>query len=438
LLGFTPSGDPDVAREPDLTQLSEFRASLAYLSKLGVSRLEQLLTGTLDLCSHRLDAWITSFATKRLDEMRKADPAAVLLGGYGWVMNLKPGDALTRVTVPGEPDPVFQIPNNPGFVHTPSLAQASTVALLRSGHLAHSGNQSPNDLLAIDLSSERVRLATWLLDGVRQGQPLGALLGYRFERRLQESGKPQFIASFREVAPLVAGKLEQTAQAVETIGANNVVDGLALLRRWQKGKSTTPPQWNRDTIPFGQTVGTQSLKLPPADPNNSDFNVIEAQLTGLEQAVDAVSDALMAESIHQVVRGNPLRAASTVESIAGGETPPPELEVVRTPRTGIALTHRVITLFSGEPALPSEWASAAHSFRADAEPHLNAWTAKLLGNPANVRCLIESYEPESGQFWTGKSCASTDWAWRRSISSMPSKAAKARGKRSSNNAFCTP
>ena len=47
----------------------------------------------------------------------------------------------------------------------------------------------PNDLLAIDLSSERVRLATWLLDGVRQGQPLGALLGYRFERRLQEDSQ---------------------------------------------------------------------------------------------------------------------------------------------------------------------------------------------------------------------------------------------------------
>ena len=69
-----------------------------------------------------------------------------------------------------------------------------------------------NDLLAIDLSSERVRLATWLLDGVRQGQPLGALLGYRFERRLQEVGKPQFIAPFRELAPLVARKREQTDQ----------------------------------------------------------------------------------------------------------------------------------------------------------------------------------------------------------------------------------
>src|SRR5262249_32762071 len=160
------------------------------------SRLEELMKGTLDLCSHRLDAWITSFATKRLDEMHRTNPAGLLLGGYGWVMNLKPSPAQQQVPAPpGEQGAVFLATNNPGSVHAPALAQASTVAILRSGHLAHSGGQNPNDLLAIDLSSERVRLAGWLLDGVRQGQPLGALLGYRFERRLQEARQPRFIAS---------------------------------------------------------------------------------------------------------------------------------------------------------------------------------------------------------------------------------------------------
>jgi hypothetical protein len=124
---------------------------------------------------------------------------------------------------------------------------------------------------------------------------------------------------------------------------------------------------------------------------------LQVELDALADSVDAVSDALMAESVHQVVRGNPLRAAMTVESIAGGETPPPELEVARTPRTGIAVTHRLVTLFSGEPQFPPEWASSQESFRASAEPHLNAWAAKLLGNPASVRCAVERLEPASGQ-----------------------------------------
>jgi hypothetical protein len=255
-------------------------------------------------------------------------------------------------------------------------------------------------LLSIDLSSERVRLASRLLDGVRQGQPLGALLGYRFERRLQEAGKPQFIAPFRELVPLVARKQEENDQPankpVEAIAANNVVDGLALLRRWQTGKRTTPPQWNQATIPFGASVGQQKVKLPPFDSNDADTKVVLAGLAALEDAVDAVADALLAETVHQVVRGNPLRAASTVESIAGGEAPPPELEVVRTPRTGIALTHRLVVLFSGDPALPPGWAPFVNPQRANAEPQLNAWVARLLGNPANVRCTVERLDRATG------------------------------------------
>ena len=63
-----------------------------------------------------------------------------------------------------------------------------------------------------------------------------------------------------------------------------------------------------------------------------------------------VSDALTAETAYQMVRGNTLRTAGTLAAIASGDAPPPELEVARTPRSGIALTHRVLLLFSGEPA----------------------------------------------------------------------------------------
>lgn len=398
LINFSSSGEPDVEREPDLRPLKEFRASLAHLKSLDVARLEHVMTGTLDLCSHRLDAWITSVATKRLADMRQHDSSGVLVGGYGWVMNLRPTEPQAQAPTPrGEQEPVFEAARNPGFVHTPSLTQAATVAILRSGHLAHSSSGTAHDLLAIDLSSERVRLATWLLEGVRQGQPLGALLGYRFERRLQEIHKAEFISVFRELAPLVARKLESGRQGepVESIAANNVVDGLALVRRWEKGKQgASTSSWTMATIPFGQRVNQKTPALPPFDLNNPDFSALKGELEFLEQAIDAVSDALVAESVHQVVRGNPLRAASTVEAVAGGEVPPPELEVVRTPRTGIALTHRVVSLFSGDPQLPAHWSGS--SPRAKAEPRLNAWAGRLLPNPGKVRCLIERLDAITG------------------------------------------
>ena len=86
---------------------------------------------------------------------------------------------------------------------------------------------------AIDLSSRRVREASWLLDGVREGQPLAALLGYRFERRLHELGKDTFIQTFRQIAPLTANKLESTTLPLEAIAANNVADGLTLFQKWR-------------------------------------------------------------------------------------------------------------------------------------------------------------------------------------------------------------
>ena len=119
------SADPNIA--PRVAPLFEFRESLAYLKTLSTGRLQRACAGTLDLCSHRLDAWFTSFATKRLAEIRQATPAGILVGGYGWVMNLRPATAPAAEVPPtGESGVFYRPPNNPGFTHTPSLAQAAS------------------------------------------------------------------------------------------------------------------------------------------------------------------------------------------------------------------------------------------------------------------------------------------------------------------------
>ena len=104
----------------------------------------------------------------------------------------------------------------------------------------------------------------------------------------------------------------------------------------------------------------------------------------LDDAIDALSDAAVAECAHQAVRGNILRTGTTLQAIASGDAPPPELEVARTPRTGLAVTHRVVALFNvvAAPASPP-------SPRALAEPTLNAWAGRLLGNFKNIRFAVE-------------------------------------------------
>ena len=65
------------AREPSPSTtsvdpaLSEYFDSLRYLGTMETEALETAVTETLDLCSHRIDAWWTSLATKRLFELRE-------------------------------------------------------------------------------------------------------------------------------------------------------------------------------------------------------------------------------------------------------------------------------------------------------------------------------------------------------------------------------
>jgi hypothetical protein len=255
-----------------------------------------------------------------------------------------------------------------------------TAAVLRSGYLTHEGTDG-GKALAIDLSSARARLAMSVLDAVRQGQPLGAVLGYRFERGLHE-GQPsreldRYILPFRNLAPLVARKLEQTDEPLENIAAHNVVDGLALHRRWKAGDIP----WGEQDLP---TLGSP------------DEAAVSLELKRLDDVIDAISDAITAESVFQAIRGNPTRSGAVLDAISRGEAPPPELEVVRTTRSGIGLTHRLLLAFSGDAVPPEDWPVDSRQARAPAEPHLNAWLGTLLGNPERVRCRVEYLDAENG------------------------------------------
>ncbi|MGH8666799.1 MAG: hypothetical protein ACREUX_21255 [Burkholderiales bacterium] len=348
---------------PDLAPLGELRVALAHLQGLEPEQLQRLLAGTLDLASHRIDAWLTSLASRRLQAMRARNATGVRIGGYGWVLNLKPESRQTAVaTPPGEAGQVFARADDSGFIHAPSIMQAQAAALLRNTHLTHA-RADAQDLFAVDLSSRRVRLANMLLDGVRQGQPLGALLGYLFERRLHELELDPFIDDFRAAAPLVPVNSAPDTKPEESIAARNVVDGLKLR---ELRKNPNAPA----------TLAALFAQCAPA-------------LDVLEDAVDAVADAAIAETAYQAVRGNMVRTGATLQAIASGEAPPPQLDVVRTPRSGLAVTHRVVVLFNATTA-----PSSPVSPRAKAEPQLDAWAAKLLGPFDRIRFGVERIDAQ--------------------------------------------
>ena len=130
------------------------------------------------------------------------------------------------------------------------MEQAAAAAVLRSGYMTHKG--TPDEpLLAIDLSSERVRNALCLLHGVQQGQSLNALLGYLFESGSADLSLQKYIQPFRDAFPVVGTKLTPSSAPSEAIAASNVVDGLALRTAWDAGKLVAGQNWGAGLPPPG-------------------------------------------------------------------------------------------------------------------------------------------------------------------------------------------
>lgn len=333
--------------------------------------LERLVGESLDLWSHRLDAWVTSVATRRLEALRADRGDGVQLGGYGYVDNLSPSGppVVERTDAEGA---LLRPAHADGSLLAPSLDQAVTAAILRSGQLTHRADSA----LDVDLSSERARIASEIVEGVRVGQPLGALIGYRIERRLHDrAGEPNMailnavIADLRRIAGLPGGVLSPPQQSpAEAISANSVIDGLRLLRHDEE-----PIETRVDAV-VDNVPGLGALQQ----------KALREVLMQSAVDIDAVADLLLAESVFQLTTGRADRAAATLDALAGRGALPGEPEVLRTPRRGTSITLRVL-LAAPADATAQTWGWPTDGARAEAEPRLDAWAASVLGDPGRVR-----------------------------------------------------
>jgi hypothetical protein len=321
---------------------------------------DPVLREVLDVASHRFDAWVTSLAARRLDEMRAAKPGGVVIGAYGWVEDLsRRTDFAPADPLPAGFDGALSAPRQT-YIHAPSLHHAATAAVLRSGFESH----AHADTLAVNLESRRVRLGVWLSEGVNSGQTVGALLGYRFERGLHDAGQDSLIEGLRRQfpIPLLAGQDEGGADAREAIAARNVVDGLAIYRSQDEVRAQFPGN-----------------------------DVVGGLLDDLADVIDAFGDLLLAESVHHLVGGNPLRAGLAADTVGRGDPPPDRFDVARTPRAGRPLSWRLCAL------LPTAFRATVTGWRADRprariEPHAEAWAASMMGNAGlwRIDCNVAS------------------------------------------------
>lgn len=381
--------------------LSAQLKALDALENVPTARLERAFTEHLDCCSYRLDAWKTGIITQELQYMRgNFDDVAkgqsrtgIYLGAFGWLENVHPDKNKTVSTTqlpqdvkddfdPGNNKVYLTDSSNEGYIHAPSLNQGVTAAVLRNGYISH-GKPDGNNVLAVNLSSERIRLALSVIEGIQGGQSLAALLGYHFERTLhdrddlKEKGIDAYIYPIRKQFPLVAGKLKETSVKnnsdpsvdpdtvpVTAIEARNVVHGVNLANHVKKQTGTNK------NYPFG-------LALVHSD------SLINSAITDAVNEIidiaDAVADLGMAESVHHIVMGNVNRAAGVLDSYSKGNYPQAP-DVIRTPRSGATLTHRVAVPFAYIDNVPTGGP------RAKAEPSVNKWLTNMLPPLNTIVC----------------------------------------------------
>ena len=381
----TPTGVLDPSTPDTPAQFPELRAALGNLSVLPVADLERLMAETLDLAAHRLDAFVTGLATRRLLKFRAAErgtqpipvhPATNYYGAYGFVEDVRPTARTTR-QIPGL-GPVDVQANNGGFIHAPSLRHATTAAILRSGRMSEKADPTK---YAIELSSARARSARELMDGLRDGQTQGAILGARLESGLRAAGQAAqppinqmeaYILALRLLFPQVANKSGNDAGLpANRIAARNVLDG-KLVRDWM----ATHPD-----LPYG------SGGLPPA--NDRAVPIIRAEVKKLDDVMDALGDLVMAEAVYQIAAGDAITAEAVTSFMPAGNAPP-EPQVTESPTTGVAVNHRVALVMEPTTAQPVDgWTTTTP--RAAVDPFVEDWAERQLGTPTTVTATI-SYQ----------------------------------------------
>ncbi|MCX6251741.1 MAG: hypothetical protein NTX61_13440 [Bacteroidetes bacterium] len=371
---LTPSTQPE--------RIKELFANLQVLEDLTTARLERTFIEHLDCLTYRLDAWQTGLFYQKLETNRKAGSKGICLGAFGWLENVKaklPQTYRNTADLPAELRPANGLPvidatDIGGYIQAPSIGQAKTSALLRNGYLNYY-DPLKTGLMAVNLTSERVRKALHLFEGVQKGQQIEVLLGYRFERSLHDYMLDQYIQNFRTAFPFNAKTIPNPdgssgPENPENTNARNPSYRLTLLN----GKAIV------DTI--------NAVGYPIDNLRIDDKDKIEKCVDDLFDCVDAMKDLLVAESVYQLTKGSMDRAGAILKSI-GELKPPPVFEFMNTPRTAQhLLTNRACLLFDGTLHPWRIWQGIEMTPRAHMEPSLNKWIGEIIGQPDTIECFV--------------------------------------------------
>ncbi len=383
-----------------LKQAVKAKMTSYSLGLMTEKELDELITGMYDLFSYRLDAWLTGLLHKRLRErMYLKKTHKISIGAYGWVFNLK--EKNTKSTTDE-------------FILAPSINQAITASVLRSSFTRTSENSRKDYSMSVNLSSVRVRKALKIIQGIRNGLSLGAVLGSELERMLHEEYKKSsrlemdyFIYYLRKAYPLnsysPADAVDASTNANSDKGFRDVsidvLNGVALiedLRNIDPAKENIDQQkfqltelYNLSSVNdskeryekwlcklFGKSINEVKNLFKLSDGRNLyDQKVLRLMnlIQQMEDSYDALADVITSESVYKLTEGNRVAVDALMGSLQSGRNIPSP-DVTEIPLDSAHIEERVFAALDTEAV-----ASSKESVMQVAEPSLDKWMGENLG-----------------------------------------------------------
>jgi hypothetical protein len=367
---------PDYGRYFNSDALAAFRDALSAIAGIPTDRRAALTGEIIDSASHRYDAWVTSLATSRLAGMQSVKRGNQV-GAWGAVRGIQRRQLTAVEATNTIPEGTVTDPSGGGFVMAPSPRQASTAGVLRAAWRAH-GGASGGALapFATGLTSTAVRRALTIAEGMRNGQQLGALLGYLLERDIHDASGINGIEidwvvfELRRQYPLKVDTIDNAPQAS---AQRLVADGWKLAQV----ETTTP---GAVVAAIHPPAGAGPPTFGPAEKT-----ALQSVITDVVAALDAFADLGLAESMFQLAGANLERAAAATDMIGRASSPPNVFESAATPRGGRGIEQRLVVTF-GTNARPPGYATDTP--RARLAPAGDAFVARRLGELGEIRVRL--------------------------------------------------
>lgn len=337
--------------------IRQLRAKGITTQQLSDEELNQHIIEFFDLFAYRLDCWLMGLLSNKIRTRMEKGTHRIALGCFGWIFNLEEPDE--------EKNKKQNKDNTNEYILAPSVNHAITGAVLRSAYVNTHKDGDSDYQMSVNLSSERVRKAIRMIEGLQNGLSVGSILGCDFERAIHDYPGLELdvcIYELRKRYPLVTSTKEDGKTAPDS---TSVVNGAKLLddyRQQPKGEN-----W----------ISGMNLFKDTKDIKNKEKALLML-IDRMDDEYDALTDVILSEGVYKLTQGN-TEAVNALNQAMQEMRNIPRPEVTEIPITSAQIDGRMVVALdvNAQPTVADDLLAAT-------EPKVDAWFNQMLGDIANI------------------------------------------------------